>query len=468
MHAGQPQPFGRAAIIYAALAITVIAVPAAIYWWVYSGSDSPRSVATRAADPVAHAGDPHGEPGHDHHDHDHDADHDANSLRLSPQAQENIALKLDEIKLQDFHRTITVPGMVVERPGETTVHVSAPLTGIVTRIFAIQGEIVSPGAALFELRLTHEELVQAQVEYLRTAEELDVVKREVERLQKLAASGAIPGRSLLEQQYEQQKKEAALRAQRQALLLHDLTSEQVDAIYSRRVLLQQMTVYAPSAAESAKTKTQQVQFIRVVKGQRVADGDMLCTLADYSELYVEGQAFEDDIPKLSLAVQNQWTVSAVFQPTGAEPDVVEKLEILYLANRVDPDSRTFNFFVKLKNRAVRDSTSEGKRRFIDWRYKPGQRVELRIPVERWTNRIVLPVAAVVQEGAESYVFAYHDGHFDRRAVRLEFRDQLWAVIAAGEGIQPGDTVALTGAHQMHLTLKNKLGPAPDPHSGHQH
>ena len=53
--------------------------------------------------------------------------------------------------------------------------VTAPMTGVVTRIYPIQGEAVRPGQPLFEVRLTHEDLLQLQAEFLRTVEELDVI-----------------------------------------------------------------------------------------------------------------------------------------------------------------------------------------------------------------------------------------------------------------------------------------------------
>ena len=52
------------------------------------------------------------------------------------------------------------------------------MTGVVAQ-FSIQGEAVEPGQPLFEVRLTHEDLLQVQTEFLRTVEELDVIGREV-------------------------------------------------------------------------------------------------------------------------------------------------------------------------------------------------------------------------------------------------------------------------------------------------
>jgi len=95
-------------------------------------------------------------------------------------------------------------------------------------------------------------------------------------------------------------------------------------------------------------------------------------------------------------------------------------------------------------------------------------VELLVPVERWADRIVLPVGAVVQDGPESYVFEKNDGHFDRRSVRVEYRDEYSAVLANDGTLTPGKMVIVSGSYQVHLAMKNKGGGAPDPHAGHNH
>ncbi len=187
----------------------------------------------------------------DEHDHAHKVKkiynhvHDeAGAIKISDQAKGNIGLRVARVELSTFERTITVPGIVVERPGWSVMEVTTPMTGVVTRIYPIQGQAVQPGEPLFDVRLTHEDLLQAQTEFLRTIEELDVIGREVARLEKISADGVIAGKTLLERKYEQQKQEAALRTQRQALLLHGLSPEQVDNIVSKRTLLQSLTIRA--------------------------------------------------------------------------------------------------------------------------------------------------------------------------------------------------------------------------------
>ena len=125
------------------------------------------------------------------------------SLQLSEQARKNVGLELVSVEQRDFDRTINVPAMVIERPGQTQLKVAAQMTGIVTRIYPIRGEAVSPGEQLFELRLTHEDLVATQSAFLQTLEQLDVINLEVARLEKGTSTGFIAEKRLLEQQYQQ-------------------------------------------------------------------------------------------------------------------------------------------------------------------------------------------------------------------------------------------------------------------------
>jgi multidrug efflux pump subunit AcrA (membrane-fusion protein) len=365
--------------------------------------------------------------------------------------------------------------MVVERPGRSALQVAAPLTGVVTRIWPLQGETVTPGQPLFDLRLTHEEVVEAQAEFLRTAEELDVIKREIARLEEVAKGGAIAGKTLLERQYEQQKLEGVFRAQRQRLLLHGLSSIQVDEIVAKRTLLGGLTVSVPDqfdeqgkADKADRPRLLQIEELTVTKGQYVKAGDPLCVLADHARLYIQGRAFEQDAAVLEKTASNGWPLTAVVEGAGKERQMVPDLPIVYLANRVDPESRAFQFYVELPNKLLRTQERPDGHRFSTWQFKPGQRVELLIPVERWSDRIVLPLGALVQDGPETYVFEQNDGHFDRRAVRVEYRDQYSAVIAADGTLQPGKMVIVSGTYQVHLSMKNKAGGAPDPHAGHNH
>jgi multidrug efflux pump subunit AcrA (membrane-fusion protein) len=415
-------------------------------------------------------------PEHGAHDTGHDdAPLDINSLTLSAQARKNIGLTsefIQPLQLQDFRKTISVPGMIVERPGRSVVEVTAPFTGVITRIYAIEGESLEPGKKLFDLRLTHEELVQTQAELLATSEELVVIRQEIARLETLAANGAIPGKRIIEQRYDEQKQEASLRAKRQALVLHGLSNAQIDRILQEKELLREMTVTVPVVNEDGTAASRdtvfQIQSIKVAQGQHVEAGSTLAVLVDHELLYIEGEAFERDVAALNQAAQDKAALTAVVESTGAQREVIEDLHVLYLATRVDPQERTLDFYVTLPNQPQRDTRDDQGRRFFAWRFRPGQRVQLEIPVETWKGRIVLPIEAVAFEETETYVFVQNGDTLERRSVHVEYRDTRQAVIANDGSLFPGDRVALRAAQQLQIALKNKAGGAPDPHAGHSH
>ncbi len=428
--------------------------------------------------------------GHDHGGHKHDP---ASSLELTDQARKWMGLTkgtIQPLKKQSFWRTITVPAFIAERPGRTRIKIVAPMTGIIESINIISGEAITSGRELFAIRLTHEDMVQAQTSFLKALGARDVEVKEIKRL--LKAGPAVAGRKRLEREYAKQKLDVDIEAQREALYLHGFSEKQVNYIVNKRKLLRTHQIFAPATHERvAKTHTLGdikleaptgkensnlsksshsliVQKLNVSQGDFVSAGDVLCILADYRELYIQGRAFEYDADELANAYKKKWKVEAVLENRDKEKKVVKNLEIAYLDNQIEADSRALHFYVDLPNKKTGDATSNGHR-FLTWKFKPGQRIQLRIPVQKWENKFVLPVEAVARAGAEHYIFEESEGHFDRKPVQVLYKDQLWAVIESNDGsVFEGKMIAMTGAHQMQTALKNKSGGGVDPHAGHNH
>ncbi|MCH2201098.1 MAG: efflux RND transporter periplasmic adaptor subunit [Fuerstiella sp.] len=439
--------------------------------------------------------------GHDHAIH---AGQDKETCpKLSDEVLRNIGLTKDTvhpIRLQSFRKSITVPAVVVEQPGRTRVQVATPMTGAITHVHAVEGEAVQPGTLLFQIRLTHEDLVKAQTNFVKTVGDLEIEENEIARLRKIPDSGAVAGRLLLEREYAKEKLTALLTAQHESLRLHGLSDSQVAHISKTRRLLSDLQMFTPSsddhsddeirltrqplspatfnvdvghhhksAADQKNVTTAPLilQKLNVQKGQSVDAGETLCFLTDLRHLYIEGMAFESDIHVLRQASQRGWKVSAVFDGMDEASSRIDELEIAWLANEIDAVRRTLHFYVALPNRILHER-QRGARRYVDWMYFSGQRLQIHVPVEEWPNRIVLPVDAVAREGAEYFVFKQNGNHFDRISVHAEYRDRYSVVIASDGTLRPGDFVAMKGAYQMHMALKNNALNAPDPHAGHIH
>lgn len=448
-----------------------------------------------------------GEHSHADEGHDHSVGGDIQSLELTSQALKNLGLTseyLKPIQLTSFYRSVTIPAIVVAKPGRTNIQVSSPMIGIVQHVHAVSGEAVEPGDMLFEVRLTYEDLVETQTLLLKNLADLAVEQREIARLEEVTRSGAVASKLLLERQYALQKLQGSITAQRAGLKLHGLNDEQIDRIVREQRLLRDLIIVAPEldthdheedrlrlsnrTIHSASYKahdTQEnpadvesashveaatpliVERLSVSKGQGVQAGQMLCTLSDYSTLYIEGKAFEQDAPAIAAVAAKGWPIEAVL-PGASGPETVSDLKLTYVANAVDSESRTLSFFVDLPNEKLRDEKSAQGQRFVTWKYRIGQRLEVRVPVEAWEQQIVLPVDAAVKDGADWYVFQQNGDHFDRVPVHVKHRDQHFVVIENDGAIYPGDVIAMRSAHQMLMALKNKSGASPDPHAGHSH
>ena len=476
---------------WAGTALAVIVLTVAGWWtrpwWLPQAQElirlaaEPPAKKTDSHDGHDHSG--HDHSGHDHSGHDHAHD-DANALELSPEARLNIGLTKEMIgtvkREQFYYKKIAIPAMVVGLPGKTNTKVVAPMSGVVTDLFVIEGESIEPGSPMFKLRLLHEDLVKAETDYLRTLGSLDVEEKEIQRISGLTNNGAIAGKVLLDHQYEKHKLESVLKAQHEALLLHGLSKEQVERIKQSRQLVSEVVVRAPDIkpdSNALELVTQPVKKVKpryVVKKLMVSKGDFLqaggtmCVLSNYGDLYIQGRAFEQDVDDLAKATQYRWPVEALPENHQKHAKPIQDLRIAYLDHEVDTDSRAFHFYVDLPNSILSERTAENDHRYVTWKYKPGQRMQVFVPVATWENRIILPVDAVVKEGAEYFVFVENGSHFDRKPVYVEYKDQQNVVLGEDTFLFPGTRVALTGAHQMQVALKNKAGGGVDPHAGHNH
>jgi cobalt-zinc-cadmium efflux system membrane fusion protein len=444
----------------------------------------------------------HGKEEHDHAkagNRDDHAGHSENkSLELTPQSLKNLGLAaeyLRPIELSDFYRTVTIPAIVVAKPGRTNIQVSSPMIGIVQHVHATSGEAVVPGHRLFEVRLIYEDLVDTQTQLLKNLADVAVEKREIARLEEVTRSGAVASKILLDREYALQKLQSSIGAQRAALKLHGLSEEQIDTIVREQKLLRDLYIVAPEIDDHSheennlrlidrrfmSTTNQQsnqpevarepvpliVERLSASKGQGVQAGEMLCTLSDYSSLYIEGKAFEQDAPAIAEVAAKGWPIEAII-PGVAGQETITELSLAFVASAVDPKSRTLSFFVNLPNTKLRDQKTPDGQRFVTWKYRVGQRLEVRVPVEAWEQQIVLPVDAAVKDGADWFVFQQNGDHFDRVAVHVKYRDQRYVVIENDGAIYPGDVIALRSAHQMQMAIKNKSGAGADPHAGHNH
>lgn len=390
-------------------------------------------------------------------------------LKLSPQARKNLGLVAKPARPQTYWRTIQVPGEIVDRPGQSDRGVTSPAVGVVSEVHAFPGETVRPGDRLFTIRLFSEYLQSTQKQLFSSTREAQIAQEQLARLSPLAEKGGISRTKIIDLENEIRRQAAVTQSHRQDLLTRGLNPQQVDRVANGEFVSTVEVVAPPRVKErekpgSLRKETDQqgvaddgftfeVQELNAELGQQVQAGQLLITLANHSSLYLEGHAFKREAPYLETAAQNGWNISVEFAEDESErwPEQDQSFEIRYLSNSIDEDSRTFDFFIPLTNQSR--SYKKSGETFIVWRFRPGQRIRLQVPVEELTDVLVLPSAAIVREGPEAYVFQQNGNLFNRIPVQVLHEDRLNIVVANDGSVTPGLYLAQSAAASLNRVLK---------------
>ncbi|MEL7497763.1 MAG: MchE protein [Planctomycetota bacterium] len=420
------------------------------------------------------------EPEPAHADHDETPIVDKPSvLELSAQARANLELVVAPAKVQTYWRTIQIPGVIEDRPGLTDRGLTAPLAGVITRVHAFEGDIVQPGEKLFTLRLVSEYLQQAQSDLFKAIREVEILNKEINRIQALVDSGTIPGKRKIELEQQVSRQNARIDAYRQDLISRGLSPQQVERV-EQGDFLTSIEIVAPDVIEkttetnnqteslsiNVTTSTRQdffeIQDFKVELGQQVQSGQALVVLANHYSLYIKGHAFKKEASSLARAAERSWNVEVDFPDDVADDwtNIDQTFQIRHLSNTTDPDSRTFDFFIPLENQS-RVYEKQG-RPFVLWRFRPGQRVNIRVPVDEIDNVLVLPTDAVVFEGPEAFVFQQNGDLFNRIPVEIVHQDRTNVVLANDGSISPGFYLAQNASASLNRVLKSQAASGAQP------
>src|SRR5262249_54332573 len=212
----------------------------------------------------------------------------------------------------------------------------------------------------------------------------------------------------------------------------------------------------------------EIQEMKANVGQQVKAGQGLCTLTFHHQLAVEGHGFKSEVPLLEKVAREGTLLDAEWldEARPGWPSYPEKLQIRTLANVVETRSQTVPFYIPLTNQSrefVRDS-----KKYRLWRYRPGQRVRLFIPVEEFHNVFVLPPDAVAHDGLESYVFRQNGDVFERMPVTVRYEDRRYTIVANDDSVTEGHNIAINNAAALNRALKTQTGEGGEHAHAHHH
>jgi biotin carboxyl carrier protein len=417
-----------------------------------------------------------GKPKPDDHGHE---EPPADFVTLTPQAQANLGLDVRQITLTTFPRTVVVPARVVDLPGHCETVVTAPAAGVVTRIAVVPGESFTPGTTLFTIHIIGEDLYLGQKDLFKTTRDLQILKEEYQRIEAAVRTGSLPQTRLIDLDYQQRRLAASLDTARQDLVARGLTAEQIKAAAEGKFLTE-LTIVAPEpvhphlhTVSANRGHRFDLDELKVHPGEKVQTGQALAVLSNHQFLDIEGHAFRDEVPLLREAAIQSWEVLAEFpdekaatsfrggagtgSPGEATGDIGKPvpLTIRSLSNSLEGESQGFGFRLTLPN-SYHGYDRDGKTYRV-WRFRPGQRALVRVPVEQLKDVIVLPAAAVVHEAAEVYVFRQNGDGFQRLPVTVLYEDRNDVVLRNDGSINVGDYVARNAAVALNRALKAQAG-----------
>lgn len=390
-------------------------------------------------------------------------------VRISLEARKNLGLTAKSLVPATYWRKVEIPGVITDRPGISDRGVVTPITGVVTKIYAFPGDSVSPDDPLFSLRLISESLHAAQLELFKATKEIEISKQQKQRLDGLAQSGGLAGSRLIEIDNQIQRMNVNVLAYRQDLMARGLPQAQIDAA-AKGEFVTEITVRAPHESDLISMENQvatadtlprsttryELQTLKVELGQQIDAGEVLCYLADHRSLLIEGRGFKKDMSLIQRAAKEQFPIDLAFELEESQdwPMLPKSLPIHHVANTIDAQSRTFAFFLLLKNQSQL-YTKDNQDRVL-WRFRPGDRVRLSVAVEKLENVFVLPQASVVREGPEAFVFRQNGDLFDRLTVHILHEDRTSIVIANDGSLRSGMAIAQNSAASINRVLKAQL------------
>ncbi|MGI4872641.1 MAG: efflux RND transporter periplasmic adaptor subunit [Janthinobacterium lividum] len=253
-------------------------------------------------------------------------------------------------------------------PPENLVSVSAPLGGFVARTDLLQGSRVRPGQVLAVIR--NPDFVQLQQDYLETRSELAYAKADYERQAELYRQEVAPQKNYQRAQAAYRALQVKTEAQAARLRLAGLP------VGGRIVAT--ATLHAPKAGF--------VKAVNVSVGQSVTPTDVLFEIVDPRHLHVELTVFEQDIAQVKPGQLVRFTL-------GNDSVSRERTAHVYLVGKTISAERTVRIHAHLDRE--------------DEQLLPGTFVRAVIETNRATVP-TLPEKAVVQFGAQTYVFVAAD------------------------------------------------------------
>ncbi|HXG56596.1 MAG TPA: efflux RND transporter periplasmic adaptor subunit [Vicinamibacterales bacterium] len=309
---------------------------------------------------------------------------------------------------------LTIPG-VIEADAYRRVVVTALAAGRITRVNAELGQAVKRGATL--ALIFSPGLAEAQTRYLSMRAELGAAVQEMKRTERLVEIGAASRQELERIRASHTVHATGVEGARAQLALLGMSSAAVARLTAPGQISATISVAAPS--DGVVTERQ------ANPGLNVDTSTPLFTVVDLSQVWVQGDLFEKDFPRVRVGSQAMIT-------TTAYPGLALGGRVAYIDPQMNQQTRTARVRVEVPN----------PRREL----RLGMYAEMQIGVQGGQRAVTVARDAVQTIGDRQVVYLARPGQpgrFIEREVRVG--DGSGTMVEITSGVNPGDVVVTKGS-----------------------
>ncbi|NJC87494.1 MAG: efflux RND transporter periplasmic adaptor subunit [Desulfuromonas sp.] len=328
----------------------------------------------------------------------------SDGIAVDPVTQQSMGVRTANVEVRDLHRSLRSVGLVTFDEARQYA-VNSKIEGWIERLHVNQsGQPVRKGQPLLEIYSP--DLVAAQQEYLLA---LESSKRQAASPFPEIADG---GRRLLE-------------AARSRLRYWDISEAQIEQLEQSRQVRKTLTLYSPYGGI--------VTMKKALQGMRVMAGEELLQIADLSQVWVNAEIYEQDLPWVKVGQS-----ARVELPYATGKTLTGTVDYIY--PYLVGETRTVKARIVIANPGLE--------------LKPDMYANVQIATEAVKGVLAVPADAVLRSGQGAVVFvAKGDGKFDPRPVETGASgDDGYVQIRSG--VNAGDKVVTSA--QFMLDSESKL------------
>lgn len=348
-------------------------------------------------------------------------------ITLTAEESSRVGLMVQPVTKSDFRTHRDFPA-VVQPNQRNMAEITTLVRGRVVEVYGDLGQEVKANAPLAILYSS--ELGLAQSAYLKAKAKLHVAEQAFNRAQFLLQEQVIGEAEAQRRQAELLSAQAEANESHDRLKLLGMNDEEFRRLEQSRKIRSVVPIVAPFAGRIIGRK--------LTRGEVVETTENLFVIADLSEVWVQANIPEKDIPFVHSVHASGGTQVEV--RINAYPKEVFKGTITYVGDVLDPVTRTMQLRSELPNR--------------DGRLKPEMFATIRLFSEAQPDRLAVPEAALQRDQGRTFVFVQRSPYeYEVRDVHVgESNGTLTSILG---GLNEGEPVVTHGAFVLKSEMLKK-------------